>query len=219
MQIISLGQNRGRREMNVRGKNKWAIIALVAVLLLIAWVIPVSAIPNADFIGTPLTGPKPLNVQFTDASTGNGTLTYAWNFGDGNTSILKDPSHTYYTVGSYTVNLTVTDVDGPDNSSTKTQPGYITVNEAPPVAAFSGTPTSGPKPLNVQFTDASTGVIATYSWNFGDGNTSILKDPSHTYYTVGSYTVNLTVTGPGGSDFENKINYITITNATTNRGI
>ncbi len=165
--------------MNVRGKNNWTIIALVAVLLLIAWVIPVAAIPNADFTGTPLTGPKPLNVQFTDASTGNGTLTYAWNFGDGNSSILKDPSHTYYTVGSYTVNLTVTDVDGPDNSSTKTQPGYITVNEVPPVAAFSGTPTSGPKPLNVQFTDASTGVIATYSWNFGDGNTSILKDPSH----------------------------------------
>ena len=86
--------------------------------------------------------------------------------------------------------------------------------EAVPIAGFSGTPTSGSKPLNVAFTDASTGNVSSYAWNFGDGNTSLLRNPSHLYTTAGSYTVNLTVTGPGGSDFENKINYITVTNTT-----
>src|SRR5512139_2738958 len=47
------------------------------------------------------------------------------------------------------------------------------------VAAFSGTPRNGPAPLNVQFSDASTGTITSYAWDFGDGNTSQLKNPSH----------------------------------------
>jgi hypothetical protein len=73
--------------------------------------------------------------------------------------------------------------------------------------------------LTVLFRDASTGVVSSYAWNFGDGNTSLLKSPSHVYSTVGTYYVNLTVTGPGGSDFENKTNYITVTNVTTKIGI
>ena len=71
----------------------------------------------------------------------------------------------------------------------------------------------------MSFTDSSTGNISSYSWIFGDGNTSTARNPSHTYFTVGSYTVTLTVTGPGGSDFESKTNYITVTNATTWIGI
>ena len=90
---------------------------------------------------------------------------------------------------------------------------------APPIAGFSGTPVSGQKPLNVAFTDSSTGIISSYSWNFGDGTTSTLRNPSHQYTTAGSYGVNLTVTGPGGSDLESKTNYITVTNATTKIGI
>ena len=53
------------------------------------------------------------------------------------------------------------------------------------------------------------GVIATYAWNFGDGNTSIYSKihPTHIQHAVGSYTVNLTVTGPGGSDFEYRFEF------------
>ena len=65
----------------------------------------------------------------------------------------------------------------------------------------------------------STGIITTFSWDFGDGNTSALKNPVHLYSTSGSYTVNFTVTGPGGSDFEAKTNYITVRDATTKIGI
>ncbi len=81
----------------------------------------------------------------------------------------------------------------------------------PPVAAFSGTPTSGTAPLAVQFTDASTNVPTSWSWTFGDGGTSTAKNPSHTYSTAGTYTVTLTAGNAYGSDGETKTDYITVT--------
>jgi serine protease len=81
----------------------------------------------------------------------------------------------------------------------------------PPVADFVGNPTSGPMPLTVNFTDQSTGQIASWDWNFGDGGTSTDQNPSHQYTAEGSYTVTLTVTGPGGSDDKVRTDYITVT--------
>lgn len=81
---------------------------------------------------------------------------------------------------------------------------------AAPNAQFIGAPTSGCAPLTVNFTDQSTGEITSWSWNFGNGDTSSLQNPSTTYASSGSYTVTLTVTGPGGSDVETKTNYITV---------
>ncbi len=78
-------------------------------------------------------------------------------------------------------------------------------------AEFMGAPTSGLEPLVVQFTDQSMGTVATWSWDFGDGQTSDEQNPSHTYQSAGIYTVSLTVTGPAGSDTETKTNYITVT--------
>jgi PKD repeat protein len=90
---------------------------------------------------------------------------------------------------------------------------YNAVNTGPPpppVAQFSGSPTSGTAPLTVNFTDQSTGSITSWSWTFGDGGTSTAQNPSHQYTSAGTYTVSLTVTGPGGSDGETKNNYITV---------
>ncbi|MGH7596462.1 MAG: PKD domain-containing protein, partial [bacterium] len=163
--------------------------------------------PTADFTGNPTSGSKPLAVQFTDASTGQIT-SRSWNFGDGQTSTATSPSHTYANSGSYTVSLTVT---GPGGSNTKTRTNYITVTEPlPPVANFSGSPTSGVKPLTVQFTDSSSSQITSRAWNFGDGQTSMATNPSHTYANAGSYTVSLTVTGSGGSNTKTRTNYITV---------
>jgi PKD repeat protein len=173
--------------------------------------------PVAAFDGTPVSGSAPLDVVFTDASTGSITA-YAWDFDNDGTidSILQNPSHTYATDGIYTVNLTVT---GPGGSDVELKTNYITAAffVPPPVAAFSGTPLSGNSPLNVQFTDASTGSITAYAWDFDNDGTidSILQSPLHTYATAGTYTVNLTVTGPGGSDVELKTNYITVYNVTS----
>jgi PKD repeat protein len=84
----------------------------------------------------------------------------------------------------------------------------VTVN--PPVANFSGTPTSGSAPLAVNFTDLSTNSPTAWSWTFGDGGTSTVQNPSHTY-AAGTYTVSLTATNSAGSDGETKSNYITVT--------
>ncbi|HKM24918.1 MAG TPA: PKD domain-containing protein, partial [Corynebacterium sp.] len=79
---------------------------------------------------------------------------------------------------------------------------------APPVAAFSASPTTGTAPLTVQFTDASTNAPTAWSWNFGDGGTSDQQHPSHTYNEPGTYTVALTVSNAYGEDSETKIGLV-----------
>ncbi len=176
--------------------------------------------PVAAFSGSPLTGPFPSKVTFTDAST-NGPTSWSWVFGDptsvDNTSSLQNPSHTYANQGTYDVTLVATNADGSSNPLTKT--GYVTVTPPPPplapVAAFSGSPRSGTAPRKVTFTDASTNGPTSWSWVFGDptsaDNTSSLQNPSHTYANPGSYDVTLVATnGNGASDPLSRIGYVTL---------
>jgi subtilisin len=164
--------------------------------------------PVARFVGSPTSGTAPLTVSFTDQSTGTVT-SWSWTFGDGGSSSLRNPSHRYTSAGTYTVRLTVS---GPKGSDTETLDGYITVGTVQaPVAQFAGSPTSGDAPLTVSFTDQSTGTINNWSWNFGDGGTSTQASPSHQYTSAGTYTVSLTVSGPGGSDTESKTGYVIVT--------
>ena len=143
----------------------------------------------ADFTASTTTGNAPLNVQFTDKSTGASSL--SWNFGDGLTSNQQSPSHTFSTAGTYTVVLTASDSNG--GSSTKQT--TITVTGTPVIltADFTASTTTGNAPLNVQFTDTSTGSPTSWFWNFGDGQTSNQQSPSHTFSTAGTYNVVLTV--------------------------
>ncbi|MFZ5981507.1 MAG: PKD domain-containing protein, partial [Candidatus Zixiibacteriota bacterium] len=88
----------------------------------------------------------------------------------------------------------------------------IVPQENPPVANFSGAPTSGAYPLTVNFTDLSINSPTSWSWDFGDGiGTSTLQNPSYTYNSTGTYTVTLTATNAYGSDDEVKAGYITVT--------
>ncbi len=164
--------------------------------------------PVADFSGAPTSGEAPVLVSFTDLSSGT-VSSWSWNFGDGGTSTAQNPTHTYTSAGTYNVSLTAT---GPGGSDGVTKNGYVNVTAPPvaPVAEFSGSPTSGTSPLNVSFADLSTGSVSSWSWTFGDGGTSTAQNPSHTYNTAGSYTVTLTATGPGGSDGETKVGYISV---------
>ena len=86
----------------------------------------------------------------------------------------------------------------------------VVSNDVPPVADFSGTPTTGVAPLAVAFTDLSTGNPTSWAWTFGDGGTSSAQNPSHTYTTAGTYSVTLTATNAFGSDGETKTGYITV---------
>jgi PKD repeat protein len=166
-------------------------------------------VPVADFSGTPLTCCAPLTVSFTDLSTGVPT-SWEWDFGDGSApSFAQNPTHTYTepstnnTAVSYSVSLKATNALGFD---TEVKTGYITVH--PPLKAdFTATPKSGPPPLNVNFTDLSTGNITIWDWNFGDGSHSSVPNPSHSY-AAGTYNVTLTITGQCGSDTTTKQSYI-----------
>jgi PKD repeat protein len=124
---------------------------------------------------------------FTNNSTlSSGTMTYAWNFGDGNSSSSENPSHSYANAGNYTVTLSVTGSLGNCvESITKT----VSVNEVPTVGFSAANVCDGSA---VSFTNSSTGAT-TYMWNFGDGNTATSAAPSHTYASAGTYTVMLSV--------------------------
>ncbi len=164
----------------------------------------------ADFSASETLGVAPFNVQFTDRSTGPHS-TWEWNFGDGGTSAQQNPVHQYAAPGTYTVSLTVRD-PATSSADTETKPGYITVTELPPppVAAFTANVTSGDAPLAVRFTDLTTGSPFEWGWSFGDGGTSSVQNPVHTYANPGVYTVSLSIRGISGIDSETKPGYITV---------
>ena len=316
----------------------------------------------ANFSADVTSGNPPLVVNFTDQTGGTSTPTsWSWNFGDGGTSSLQNPSHTYSSIGTYSVTLQVSDGT---NSSTKTKTDFISVSNTtifvdedfegtfPPenwqnvgtgngwaqssrraysgtysafyddfntgdnsqdyslitpemdfsglesanlnyfenvnyryaaivqnveisidggsswtiirdsigtedtwgeinedltayvgnssvyikyrydggydaewwvddvfitgeategfAAEFSADVTSGEAPLDVQFTDYSTGSPTSWSWNFGDGSLSTLQNPSHTYTSADTYTVTLSISDGTNSDFEVKADYIEV---------
>ncbi|MFM8432901.1 MAG: PKD domain-containing protein, partial [Bacteroidota bacterium] len=127
-----------------------------------------------------------LTVSFTSTSTGN-INTYSWNFGDGGSSILQNPAHTYTSPGNYTVVLTVS---GPGGSNTKTIPNYITVY-AVPQATFSisnDTVCDGiPVTLN-SFSIPGTGAIVQCLWTFNDGSPADTACPSITHTFINGST-------------------------------
>jgi PKD repeat protein len=164
-----------------------------------------TATPGAGFSATPTGGPAPLTVRFTDQSTGH-PISWAWDFGDGTTSTAQSPAHVYAAGGTFTVSLTVANALGTD---TEVKPGFVTVAAALH-ADFAAAPASGMAPLLVSFTDLSAGDPTSWSWSFGDGGTSTVQHPGHTYTGAGSYTVSLTVANALGTDTEIKPSFVTV---------
>lgn len=120
--------------------------------------------------------------MFTDTTVNSGVL--LWDFGDGNTDSTANPTHVYANTGSYTVCLTHTNVCGTD-SACKT----ITIACPAPVASFNyvGALT------NYAFNDNSTNTPTNWLWNYGDGSTDTIQNPTHQFAAAGNYTVCLTV--------------------------
>lgn len=155
---------------------------------------------------TPTSGSAPLQVVFNGtASGGLPPFSWSWTFGDGGTSTLENPSHTYTQDGLYQVVLNVTDTGG--NYATSTL--WITVGFS---ATIQASPTSGFGPLDVDFTSTVSGGTApyTYAWNFGDGSTSTAANPSHTFASGGKYGVVLNVTDSAASTASTAILWITV---------
>ena len=151
---------------------------------------------RADFTANTTNGCAPIIVSFTDNSTGNPT-SWKWDLGNGTNSFLQNPSVSYTTPGTYSIKLVISNGNQQD-SIVKQQ--YITVHAAPTVN-FSSLITQGCYPLKVNFTDASianSGSVNQWQWDFGDGNTSTIQNPAHTYTAQGNYDVKLKVTNSNG---------------------
>jgi gliding motility-associated-like protein len=156
----------------------------------ISKMVHVDSIPKAGFVATTVcVGNATL---FTDTS--KFAIAWNWNFGDGNTSTLQNPSHLYASAGTYPVRLIVTNNKGCRDTVTQN----VIVNPKP-TASFTATTACYGTPT--QFTDLTSGSPIGWNWNFGDGNVSTQQNPQHLYSVPGSYTVKLIVTsGIGCSD-------------------
>ncbi len=163
---------------------------------------------QADFSGSPLAGLAPLQVQFTDLSTG-AFDSWAWDFeNDGVVdSTAQSPSFTYASPGNYTVRLVVSGNGGTD---VETKTDYVAV-AGPVVANFTADAIAQYDNVPVNFTDTSTGTVSSWAWDFENDGTvdSTAQNPSHVYTTPGVYSVKLVASGPGGTDDEVKVGFIT----------
>ena len=162
--------------------------------------VPVSSFtisPDGECAGT--------TISFNNTSTNTvAATTYNWNFGDGNTSNSENPNHSFTSGGNYTVILTVNNGAGCTNSySTTVNALNIPLNSGIIGddgdgnlinCLLPGNPTTS---QTVSFLNNTTGA-ASYTWNFGDGNTSTDPNPSHLYTTFGTFPVIMTATGLNG---------------------
>lgn len=157
---------------------------------------PPSVFASAD----PTSSCLPVVVNFSDSSfSGNPADTissWLWNFGDGTTSTLQNPVHTYTQAGTYVVWLSVTTYGGCENNNSSTP--IIITGYPSPTALFTTNPSVNPMGSHtINFINQSTGAVS-YWWDFGDGSTSNAQSPQHYYPALGTYTVTLAVTNEYG---------------------
>ena len=149
-------------------------------------------------------------IQFTGTATdpdGDAISSWQWDFGDGNTSAVQNPTHQYPDGGTFDVTLTVTDARGVTGSVTKTIEVEAPPNDPPTIDELTADPEDPAVDEDVQFgatvtdPDQPDGTAFGYEWDFGDETTSTAASPTHSYDAEGTYTVTLTVTDArGGTD-------------------
>jgi subtilisin family serine protease/PKD repeat protein len=151
--------------------------------------------PPAAAAGGPYSGVRNQAIAFdgADSSDPDGdALTYAWDFGDGSTGSGVSPTHSYATLGAFSVTLVVNDGK---TSSAPSAAGVTITNRAP--VANAGGPYSGTRLQAVAFDGGASsdpdGDVLSYTWDFGDGGTAVGASPTHLYASVGVFVVTLTV--------------------------
>ncbi len=150
--------------------------------------------PHSDFTATNNSACRaPLTTYFTNNA--GGATSFKWYFGDGDSSQLPNPSHTYTTSGNYNVVLVVTNPAG----CTDTVKRNAFVRIQPPQASIINIPQEGCEPFTFvpsSFVDAVDSIVQ-YRWDFGDGTIVDGQQPTHVY-TAGTYSLRLIVTSAGG---------------------
>ncbi len=134
-----------------------------------------------------------VNEEFTFENNSTNTSGNIWDFGDGDTSLLSNPTHFYSIPGTYTVTLTGISLI---NQCQEQYTSEIIVRDLP-IAAFEPSTINGCMPLIIDFENTSV-ESAFYQWDFGDGNSSGQENPNHTFDSIGTYEVRLVATDDNG---------------------
>lgn len=153
---------------------------------------------NVAFIaGPPSAGCYPLEVPFINQSSFDGTATYVWNFGDGSpSSTATNPTHRYTANGYFDINLTMTTTGGCAETLSQTTDSaiHISLDSSKNRIGFTVNQDTGCAPVDIQFTDTSFfRGAANFKWYFGDGDSSELRNPIHSYQSDGIYDVQLMI--------------------------
>lgn len=174
--------------------------------------------PTASFTTNVTSGVAPLVVQFTDTSI-NTPTSWGWFFANatGNNTIIQFSTSQnpiqIFGIGNYTIHLNATNSYG---SNVTPNDYWINVSSGTPpvtplpVVDFSANNLSFCLHNSTQFTDVSVTSITNWAWTFGDGNTSALTNPNHTYDFAGTFDVSLQVTNASGINATTKTGYITV---------
>ncbi len=156
--------------------------------------------PIAQFYAADTNGEVPVKVQFNDLSVGDVT-SWQWDFDSDGVVDSKhpNPSYLFNYPGNYTVSLTVS---GPGGNNTEVKKDYLAFTAPPCTVDFAAGSLEVTGRVPIQFTDKSTGNITGWAWDFNsDGKIeSNEQNPTYMYYRNGSYSVTLTVKGPGCID-------------------
>ena len=159
-------------------------------------ILTVTNYPPVDFFWNASCGGSPVEF-FVDQTITDITqvVSFSWNFGDGNTSNIMDPVHTYAVPGTYSVTLTIVDVDDYSNTVQK----FVEVYELPVVNFGFDNPVCSEGEVNfTSYATSPAGRIDEWTWDFGDGTTETITFPAqphttHTYVNSGTYFVSLSV--------------------------
>jgi PKD repeat protein len=143
---------------------------------------------SASFAVSPSAGVAGVTAFFC-SDTSTGATSWSWNFGDGGTSFAQNPTHVYNAPGTYTIQLTA------NGQSFASRVVSVTSGVA---SDFTFSPSNPTTQTNINFSDRSSGSIASWFWNFGDGTGSSVQNPVKRYTAGGNYPVTLTVTTPAG---------------------
>lgn len=173
--------------------------------------ITVYTTPVINFGGIPLAGCLPLQVHFKDSSIigGIGVPNFQWDFGDGNIGAGQNPVHVYNSPGNFKVTLTIKNGSGCTGSDSRLN--YITAFDSISARFGFKAPATCSVPATYNFIDSSIGNnIIKWTWDFGDGGTSSLKNPPHVYSSQGPFTIKLIIQNINGClDTIVKVNAVT----------
>jgi gliding motility-associated-like protein len=137
-------------------------------------------------------GCVPYIATFTNSSVGG--TDFIWNFGDGGSSNLENPVHTFTNTGKYPVQLIAIDLNTCNQRDTVTDTVQVV---ARPIAVFDFTPVPANQNTPSQFINQSLNADS-YIWNFGDGSTSALSNPSHQFNKTDTFSVCLQAINAAG---------------------